>query len=399
MRIHSKHHGRSVTRRSLRTSLLLPLVLALGCGDDAPENKPSPGKTQEPLPEPLVITADWIAGTLSYASFEALAGKASKEEAVVSTLDLKKYSPGPLSLELTPDGKKLLVAVSSGFFAVPIAGMLLLNEPSIPTGPGALLIVDVDTQTVEAELKTGETPIGIAITKDSKRALVSHFGSGDVAVIDLTENKIESTFDVGIFAEEIAFDDTGTVGIIGYSEAGSVRTFEVKNPAGLSDPLVLPDDSAGVAFFPGTKIALAVQAPSPLTFLTQGASAGYTLIDVNDPKAPRVLQDVRVPKLVGVYPAMPAPNRKTVIVPTAEDDIFSVREYELDGEKVKLKQSIEVGEASLLGALGFAYDGKDTVVMAVPGQRSVIVTNLETGDTRTVDWDQERAGPSDVVIR
>ncbi len=406
-----KRHG-STTRRSLSMRLVLPLALALGCGSDSssgdsdnndkgPEDKPNDAVKVE-HPEPLVITADWIAGTLSFASFDALADKdATKADAVTSTLDLSKYKPGPLSLELSPDGKKLLVAVSTGFFAIPLAGQLLLDDPNIPAGDaGSLLIIDVDTQKVEAELKTGNSPIGIAITPDSKRALVSHFGTGDMSIIDLVENKIESTFEVGLFAEEIAFDDTGTVGIIGLSEAGDVRTFAVADPEGtMSEPVKIVDDSAGVAFFPGTKKALAVQAPSPLTALTQGFSAGYALIDVSDPAAPRVLEDVRWPKLVGVYPAMPAPNRKTVIVPTAEDDIFTVREYELDGDKVKLKQSIEVGEAKWIGALGLAYDGKDTVVMASPGKRALIVTNLETGDTHTVDWDQKRAGPSDVVYR
>lgn len=415
---HAFGFRRPFVRRLVQAGLCLSLAAASACGEDTTQSKGELDASADPadaeskddagvehvpvvLPERVAIVADWLAGSLSFTKFDVLADKGSKAEALITTLDLSKYSPGPLALELTPDGKKLLVAVSSGFFGIPGAGLLLLNQADIPAGAGSVLVIDVATQKVEAELLTGDVPNGLAITPDGKRAFVTHFNSGDMTIIDLTKNEIVSTFAVGIYAEEVALDETGTVGIVGYSEAGNVRTFAVADPEGtLSEPLILPDDSAGVAFFPGTKIALAVQAPSPITYVLQGAAAGYALIDVNDPAKPVVLDNYRVKEMLGVYPAQPAPNRGTVIVPTVTgDDVFSVREYEVEGGKVKLKQSIDVGESFFLGALGFAYDGKDSVVLAVPGKRSLIVTNLETQETHTIDWEQTEAGPSDVVYR
>jgi DNA-binding beta-propeller fold protein YncE len=382
--------------RHTRVALTLSMLLTGACGEDSE----APGEAVEALPTPLAITADWVAGTLSYVDLASLLDGADKQTAVVDTIDLKKFSPGPLALELTPDGKKLLVAASAGFFAIGGAGDLLINAPNIPGGPGKFLVLDIDSREIEAEIDTGEVPMGIAVTPDGARAFVAHFGSGNMAVVDLASHEVVEDFDVGSLAEEVVFDDTGTVGIVGYSEAGNVRTFGVADPEGtLSDPVELNGDSAGVAFFPGTKIALVVQAPNPLSFITGGPSSGYTLIDVSDPSAPKVLQDYREPKLIGAYPAQAAKNRNSILVPSAVDNVFGVREYALENGQVKLVQDIPVGQAQYLGALGFAYDGKDSVVMAVPGQRAVMTANLETKATRQVPWEQDAAGPADVVVR
>lgn len=377
-------------------SALLPLLLTVGCGDDPK----APGETEEQLPTPLVITADWIEGSLSFASLSGVLGNQPHADVVVSTMDLSEYAPGPLALELTPDKKKLLVACSSGFFSIAGAGALLINEPNIPSGRGRLVVVDIDKQKVEKALDTGEQPMGIAVTPDGRRAFVAHFGSGNMVVVDLETYEIVADFEIGIYAEEVVFDDTGTVGVVGYSDDGSVRTFAVADPENtLSERVKLAGDSAGIAFFPGTKIAFVVQAPNPLGIIAGSPSSGHTLIDVSQPSAPVVIEDVREAAIIGAYPAMAAPNRGTVLVPSAKGGVFGVREYALEGNKVKLVQDVAAGNAEFLGALGFAYDGTSSVVMGVPGQRSVIVTNLETKASHTLDWEQDPAGPADVVIR
>ncbi len=381
-------------RRFLRA--LLPLLLAVGCGDDPK----TPGETGDVLPTPLVITADWVAGSLSFASLSGVLGNQPHADVVVSTMDLSEYAPGPLALELTPDKKKVLVACSAGFFSIAGAGALLIDEPNIPSGRGKLVVVDIDTQEVEKALDTGEQPMGIAVTPDGKKAFVAHFGSGNMVVVDLESYEIVANIDIGIYAEEIAFDDTGTVGVVGYSDDGSVRTFAVADPANtLSERVKLAGDSAGIAFFPGTKLALVGQARNPITVIAGMASSGYTLLDVSQPSAPEVLQDVREATIIGAYPALPAANRGTVLVPSAKDGVFGVREYALEGNKVKLVQDVPAGNAEFLGALGFAYDGTSSVVMGVPGQRVVIVTNLDSKASHPMDWEQEPAGPADVVIR
>ncbi len=374
---------------------LLPLALLAACGDDPK----TPGETKDPLPTPLVITADWAAGTLSFASLSALIGMEARSEAVVSTLDLSEYVPGPLALELTHDKKKVLVAASPGFFSVPGAGELLLGRP-VPAGAGKLVVVDIDRQEIEAAIDTGVTPMGIAITPDNQRAFVAHFDSGNMAVVDLTTYQIVANVEIGPYAEEIAFDDTGTVGIVGYSDDGSLRTFGVADPENTLSPQVkLDGDSAGVAFFPDTKLAFIVEAPNPYAVALGQAVSGYNLLDVSNPSDPKVLVHEREPVIAGAYPVAIARNRGTLLVPTAQDNVFGVREYALEGTEVKLVQDVRVGEAEFLGALGFAYDGVNTVVMAMPGQGSLILTNLDTQASHTIDWEQDEAGPADVVIR
>jgi hypothetical protein len=379
---------------------VLAALIHASCGDSPDKEPPEEGEAEPELPSPLLITADWVAGTLTFASMNALLEGGSRADALFSTLDLSEFQPGPLALELTPDKKKVLVTSSAGFFSVPGAATFILGEDNIPSARGRFLVVDIETQKVDKDLDTGEHPMGIAVTPDGKRAFVAHFGTGNMAVVNLGNFEIEKDIEIGIYAEEVVFDETGTVGVVTYSDDGSVRTFGVKDPERtLSEQVQLEGDSAGVAFFPGTKIAYVVQAPNPLAVIGGNATSGHTLLDLSDPSMPEVLEDVREPVLAGAYPAMVAPNRGTVIVPTALDDVFGVREYALEDGKAVLKQDIPVGEAMFLGAMGFAYDGVDTVVMAAPGDQAVVLTNLETKESRYVPWDQTAAGPADAVIR
>ena len=46
-------------------------------------------------------------------------------------------------------------------------------------------------------------------------------------IVDLTKASVLEHVTIGQYAEEIALDDTGTVGVVGYSTDGSVRTFGV----------------------------------------------------------------------------------------------------------------------------------------------------------------------------
>lgn len=237
--------------------------------------------------------------------------------------------------------------------------------------------------------------MGVAITPDDKRAFVAHFTSGDISIVDLDTYQVQESVPIGAFPEEIAFDDTGTVGIVGYSTRGSVRTFSTNDLAGsLSPEVALEGDSAGVAFFPGTKVAFVVQAPNPLS-----PSAGYSLIDVTDPRAPVVLKDVRAPVLDVAYPALAATARGTVLVPITKGGKLLLQEYMLQGKDVTVTQTLEVADAQLLSAVGLAYDGADTVLMALTAQRALSVTNLSTGKSHVIPWEQGRAGPSDVIIR
>lgn len=373
----------------------LGCLLLLACGGDVEKAKVggTPSKAGG-TPSKLAVTADWINGTLSYVDLAAIqAGKSTKSQVVTRQIDLSSHTPGPLALELTHDKKRLIVSLSAGFFAIPGAG-LIINEQTIPMGPGSLMVFDVESGEQLADIATGDGPMGVAVTPDDKRAFVAHFGSGDIAVVDLTSFEVLERVNIGQFPEEIAFDDSGEVGIVGYSSQGSVRTFATDDLTGSLSDVPLQGDSAGVAFFPGSKVAYVVQAPNPIS-----PSSGYTLVDVADPRAPLVIKDVRMSVLNVAYPAIAAPARGTILVPITKGGKLLLEEYRLQGDDIELTQSLEVGAAGLLSAVGLSYDGADTVLMALTSERALAATDLKSGESRIIPWEQKRAGPSDVIIR
>jgi YVTN family beta-propeller protein len=311
---------------------------------------------------------------------------------VTSTIDLAAYAPGPLVVELTPDRKKALVSVSSGFFSIPFAGTLV-NATDIPAGPGTVLFLDVETGQVEGQLATGDSPMGITFTPDGSRAYVAHFTSGDLAVVDVAKKTVLERIKLGVYPEEIVFDDSSTVGVIGYSSQGSVAVFPVGDPKAFVD-VPLQGDSAGLAFFPGTKVVFVVQAPNPISPM-----AGFTVIDVSNPAAPRVLQDERLAESPIAYPAVQAKARNSVLVPATVDGRLVLREYKLEGERASLSSTLDIAEASLLAGLGVSFDEDHTVLIAWPATRALVAVDLAAKTSRVIPWLEGVAGPADVVIR
>lgn len=394
-------------RFAYRKGLILLAVLSLGAcpssdgdGDAPAADAGTLGGGDSAVTPPLVvpaklaIVADWLHGSLSYVDMAAVvAGGASRTAVVTGTVALTAYPPGPLELELTPDRKTALVSSSVGFFSIPLAGVLV-DATDIPTDPGKLLFVDVATGKVTGDLVTGQSPMGIAFTPDGKRAFVAHFTSGDLAVVDVEKKALVERIPLGVYPEEIAIDDSGTVGVIGYSSTGSVLTFAVSDVRASLTPVELVGDSAGLAFFPGTKVAFVVQAPNPLS-----PSAGYTVLDVSDPKAPKVLSDERLSEAPVAYPAVPAKNRGSVLLPATVAGRLVVREYKLEGGSVRLTSTIDIADASLLAGLGTAYDEDHTLLIAWAAQRSLVAVDLTAGTSRIIPWLAGAAGPADIVVR
>jgi len=385
----------------LLSVLALSLFVSACGGDGSPASPDSPDAGQPKAtaavieaPAKLAIVADWLHRSLSYVDLDKLAaGGATRASIVTATVDLGAYAPGPLVVKLTPDRKKALVSVSAGFFSIPFAGVLV-NATDIPTGPGSVLFVDVATGKVEGELATGDSPMGIAFTPDGTRAYVTHFTSGDLAVVDVAKRTVIERFPLGVYPEEIAFDDTSTVGVLGYSAEGSVAVFSVADIKNTLKDVPFGGDSAGVAFFPGTKVAFIVQAPNPLV-----TTSGFSVIDVSNPAAPRVLQDERLPEAPIAYPAIPAKSRGSVLVPTTVAGRLTLREYKLEGEQAKVSSTIDIADASLLAGLGVSFDEDHTVLIAWPAQRALVAVDLTAKTSRVIPWLEGVAGPADVIIR
>ncbi len=385
------HSGHTRLASALAASLL---VAACGGGDeDSPAAPERAAAATVKAPAKLAIVADWLHRSLSYVDLDKLlAGGATRDSIVTGTIDLAAYSPGPLVVELTPNHKKALVSISSGFFSIPLAGALV-NATEIPAGPGTVLFLDVETGKVEGELATGESPMGIAFTPDGTRAYVAHFTSGDLAVVDVAQKTVIERIKLGVYPEEIAFDDSSTVGVVGYSAQGSIAVFSVADPKTFTD-VPFQGDSAGVAFFPGTKVVFVVQAPNPISPM-----AGFSVVDVSNPAAPRVLQDERLPETPIAYPAIAAKSRSSVLVPATVDGRLVLREYKLEGEQARLSSTLDIAEATLLAGMGVSFDEDHTVLITWPAQRALVAVDLHTKTSRVIPWLSGVAGPADVIVR
>jgi DNA-binding beta-propeller fold protein YncE len=388
-----------------RVAVAATLATVSGCGSgSSPASSTAKDAAVDApaLPAALAVTADWEHHTLSLVDFDALVSQPAGEEASarVGTIDLSKYTQGPYTVKITPDGKTALVTLSAGFFTVPGA-TILVNASSITMGPSELLFVDLASRSIDAVLDTGDGATGIAITHDGTRAFVAHAATSMVSIVDVKAHKVLEQVDVGgTFAEEVALDDTDTVGIVTYldptSSSKNVRTFAVSDMAStLSPPIPLGSDAAGVPFFPGTKVAYVVLAYNPLT----SPASGYALVDATNPMAPvKLVQTMWTDMTYVDYQAIPAPGRGTVLVPVAVGGRLAVREYALGTADVVLQKTYDVAATRLFGAFGAVLDGQGRLALTMPGDREVAVLDLGTGASFTVPWFTE-PGPLGVALR
>jgi DNA-binding beta-propeller fold protein YncE len=243
---------RSVLQNGLlRAGLVAACLGVVGCGEPAEDEAAGDPR--------LVITADWLAGTLTLLDHDALVGGASAEAATVDTIDLSAYAPGPLELELTPDGKRAVVTISPGFFGGGVGGSLV-GSPEVPEG-GTLLVVDIAAREVVAELETEHTPMGIAISPDGRTAWTANYGDAEtgktLSKIDLGSYTVVSDTEVGGRPEQVTLNADGTQGALNLASDNAFRLFDTGSGA-VSDPIETASDPSDLAFVPGTgRIAVA----------------------------------------------------------------------------------------------------------------------------------------------
>ncbi len=239
-----------MSRQGRAFSVLL-VVLASGCGETVEEQDASDPR--------LVITADWLSGTLTLLDHDALVAGASAETALVDTVDLSAYAPGPLELELTPDGALAVVTVSPGFFGGGVGGSLV-GSPEVPEG-GRLLVVDIASRKVVAELETEHTPMGIAISPDGRTAWTANYGDAEtgrtLSQIDLASMTVVANTEVGGRPEQVTLNEDGSRGALNLASDNAIRLFDTSSGA-VADPMTTASDPSDLAFVPGTgRIAVA----------------------------------------------------------------------------------------------------------------------------------------------
>jgi DNA-binding beta-propeller fold protein YncE len=349
------------------------------------------GRPPVVLPARLAVTADFLAQRLSLVDLDALAGGATTRDAiVVGEVDLSAYVPGPLEVEIAPDGQTAVVAISPGFyggFVGTTIGVTDLDEE------GVLLLVDLATQTVTAEIETGHVPMGIAITPDGTLAYTANYGTGKevgdtMSIVDLAAGTLVEDVVVGARPEQVAFDETGTWGMINLASDGTVRTFETADPAGtLSVPLPISDDPSDVAFVPGTSRAVVASSIGPST---------YVVVDVTDPAMPTVLETAPEPG-GATYPITHIPGTTEVLVGATDFGALKLLRVDVatDPSTVTwLQQLPDTATFPLSAAVDL--DGGVALVDA-PGVNQLVVFALDGSGATAIDW-QDEIGPTYVAI-
>lgn len=377
--------------------LALGWALAAGCADDGQPSGSDGGADAAgadgggacaPVGTRRVVTADWLAQSLTVLSYTRLtSGSCTADESILEILDLSDYEPGPIELEVTPDGRTAVVAVGPGFFA---GGLAILVGQTAPVPPGGtLLVVDLDTGSVSASLDTAEVPMGLAIAPDGSRAYTANYGDDTTAghtlsIVDLDAPAVLEDVELGGRPEQVALSADGSVGMVNLT-SGSVRVFQTSDVAGtLTDPVTVGTDPSDIAFVAGTDLAVVVNS----------MSSDMSVIDVSDPANPAVVDTVAVPAQVP-YGATLQPGTQTVWVTgfggggvatpydVSADATTAGTHLDLPGGAFPLTMAIDAE-----GTYGFVAHAADHVLSVV---------DLATGESTPYDW-LDATGPMYVAV-
>lgn len=342
-----------------------------------------------PPPSRWIVTADFLAQTLSLVDYDALvAGERDAEILVVDTIDLSMYPPGALEIEIAPDGHTALVSISPGFYDSIVGQTLGFGELVLD---GTLLVVDLDTREIVAELAPAHVPMGFAFLPDGSRAFSANFGHTDVpgstmSIIDMATLEVIEDIEVGPNPEQIAIDEAGALGILNVDGTDSVRVFETADPAGtLSDPLEVADDPSGVAFVSGMPLAVVANSLSP---------SSWAVVDVSDPAAP-VIRDEGAPPGGFPYGVTAIPGTSDVLMTVANDATTYMRIAAGPDPSEVVWQLVADGQRSF--PLGIAVDVASGLALSgATGADALIVLQLDGSSIESIPW--VAPGPAYVAI-
>jgi YVTN family beta-propeller protein len=335
--------------------------------------------------ERLVVTADWLNQSLSLLDYEKLVGGASAGEALVDTIDLSDWDPGPLEIEITPDGATAVVSISPGFFG---SVAVLIGSPPIPDG-GTLLLVDLASRAA-TELVTADVPLGIAISPDGTRAYTANYGTTDTAgttlsIIDIPNKTVLADIEIGARPEQVALSPDGSVGIVNLAGEGGIRVFETADVEGTLSPIIETGSDPSDVSFLDTKDRAVV---------TNSLSATIVLLDTSDPSAPMVVDTLPVP--LPPYGVTYVPERDEILAPngitadlvrlthTAPDSLSETATLDLPGGAFPL--------AAITGP------GGNVAFVAHLVDHKLTITDLAAGTSRAIEWLTE-PGPTYVAIQ
>lgn len=358
------------------------LLLCAACAEE-PAEPECPGA---PSDERLVVTADWLNGTLTLFGYDRLVDPlCSAEDAMVGTIDLSAYPPGPLELEITPDGTRALVSVGAGF--LPSFG---IGGDEVMPG-GTLLVVDLVARMVLREIPHDKARMGMAMNPDGRTAYVAYYGTVGapdtmMRVVDMELGAITAAVELGGIPEQISLSPDAAIGVVNVDGADGVRAFQTSDPLTTLSPVTMTGvDPSGSAFFAERRAIVA-----------NSVTLSLSIVDVSSPAAPVVDFTLPMTGLAIPYGITRLPETSTVLV-TTQSDAGALAVVDAGSEPPAISHEIPLagGSFPLVAAVGsqsrFAF-------VAHPSDRVLSIVDLEKRQARGVSW-LTRPGPTYVAVQ
>ncbi len=333
-----------------------------------------------------LITADWLDRRVSVLDYDdfVLQGQ-SRAEALISEIDLSAYAPGPLELAVTPDGRRAVIAVGPGFFQGGVGALISAGE--VPGG-GVVLVVDLLTAEVLAELATPEPPMGVVITQDGATAYTANYGDDEtpgntVTQIDLVTLQVVGSVIVGDRPEQLALmGDLLTVNAA--SDGTAVVLDTTANP-----PIVL--GSALTSSDPSYPLWME-EFPDQVLMTDSQGPGGVSLVEITAPAMPSSLTHLEVE---GIPYAIDRIDGALEVV------VLATRFTSVDLHRLTVGafDLVSSGPPVNVAVGGFplgVHVSDNKAVFAVPGDGQVVVVDLEDGQTSIHPWPSE-PGPTFVA--
>lgn len=336
-----------------------------------------------------MVTADWLNQSLTLLDYDKLIdGESDGPSAVVGTIDLSDWEPGPIEVEVTPDGKTAVVSVGPCFFDGGVTNTLI-GSPEVPPG-GTLLIVDLESGDA-TEVVVSDVPLGIAISPDGTRAYTANYGTTDesgntLSIIDIPAREVIQEITLGGRPEQVALSPDGTLGVLNIAGgSGGVQVFETADPEGTMSPLVLTGDDPSDVTFLGDNTRVVV---------ANSFGTDVTLVDTSDPSDPSVIGDNVLVEGGIPYGVTYMPSRAQILAPTGFPSNLLI--IDVDGDTLTPSSPVMLPGGPF--PLGAAVDSTDSFAF-VPHveDKKLSIIDLETGAMRAVTW-LEGAGPSYVTV-
>lgn len=349
--------------RNLLSILSACLLAGCGGGDDPPRCTAHSGRT--------LVTADWLNRSLTLLDVGALADASClANDAIVAAIDLGEHPPGPLEVEITPQGEAV-VAVGPGF----VTGVLV-SADRVPPG-GAVLVIDLDTRSVRHVVQTAHAPMGVAITPDGRYALTANYGEASVegdtlSVIDLDVGQVIEEIVVGGRPEQVALDASGTRGIVNAAADDLVLGLSLDGAVSLGGGVDIGRDPSDVAFLSGDRAVA-----------TSSLGLSYSLLDLGDPLAPALLGTFATPSGIP-YGITAIEGTREVLVTTSLTEATLVH-ADLAGDRETVLAEIPLAGSPL--ALVAVHDPETGLAFVPqPNDQRLTIVDLKAQTSRSLRW-------------